>query len=257
MLHTILDEALSPWMKETGLDHRIVLSSRIRLARNFKGIPFTNRGDLNDLTKVDGYMRSMVAPLQTSYGKSFSKINLASLSPMERDVLVEKHLISPNLATQSQERSVIISEDSRIAIMVNEEDHLRIQSMELGLQLEKAYERAVAIDDVIESKYDYAFSKDFGYLTACPTNVGTGMRASVMVHVPALSMTGKLQRIIRSIIRMGYSVRGLYGEGSEGLGHVYQISNQQTMGISEQATIEQLSQIVQGVVKEEEKARSE
>ena len=257
MLHTILDEALSPWMKETDLDHRIVLSSRIRLARNFKGIPFTNRGDINDLAKVDGYMRSMIAPLQTAYGKSFSKINLASLSPMERDVLVEKHLISPNLATQSQERSVIISEDSRIAIMVNEEDHLRIQSMELGLQLEKAYERAVAIDDVIESKYDYAFSKDFGYLTACPTNVGTGMRASVMVHVPALSMTGKLQRIIRSIIRMGYSVRGLYGEGSEGLGHVYQISNQQTMGISEQATIDQLSQIVQGVVKEEEKARSE
>ena len=257
MLHTILDEALSPWMKESGLDHRIVLSSRIRLARNFKDIPFTNRGDIDDLTKVDGYMRSMTTPLQTAYGESFSKINLASLSPMERDVLVEKHLISPNLATQSQERSVIISEDSRIAIMVNEEDHMRIQSMELGLQLEKAYERVVAIDDVIESKYHYAFSKDFGYLTACPTNVGTGMRASVMVHVPALSMTGKLQRIIRSIIRMGYSVRGLYGEGSEGLGHVYQISNQQTMGISEQATIEQLSQIVQGVVKEEEKARSE
>ena len=134
MLHTILDEALSPWMKETGLDHRIVLSSRIRLARNFKGVSFTNRGDLNDLTKVDGYMRSMVAPLQTAYGKSFSKINLASLSSMEREVLVEKHLISPNLATQSQERSVIISEDSRIAIMVNEEDHLRIQYMELGLQ---------------------------------------------------------------------------------------------------------------------------
>ena len=129
--------------------------------------------------------------------------------------------------------------------------------MELGLQLEKAYERAIAVDDIIESKYDYAFSKEFGYLTACPTNVGTGMRASVMVHVPALSMTGKLQRILRSIIRMGFSVRGLYGEGSEGLGHVYQISNQQTMGISEQATIEQLSQIVQGIVKEEEKARSE
>ena len=257
MLHTILDEALSPWMKEASLDHRIVLSSRIRLARNFKGIPFTNRGDINDLTKVDGYMRSMISPLQKAYGKTFSKINLESLSPVERDVLVEKHLLSPNLTAQIRERSVIISEDSRIAIMVNEEDHLRIQSMELGLQLEKAYERAVAIDDVIESKYDYAFSKDFGYLTACPTNVGTGMRASVMVHVPALSMTGKLQRIIRSIIRRGYSVRGLYGEGSEGLGHVYQISNQQTMGISEQATIEQLSQIVQGVVKEEEKARSE
>lgn len=257
MLHTILDEALSPWMKETGLDHRIVLSSRIRLARNFKGIPFTNRGDSHELAKVDGYMRSMITPLQTDYGKSFSKINLESLSAIERDVLVEKHLISPNLATQSSDCSVIISEDSRISIMVNEEDHLRIQSMELGLQLEKAYERAITVDDVIENKYDYAFSKELGYLTACPTNVGTGMRASVMVHVPALSMTGKLQRIIRSIIRMGYSVRGLYGEGSEGLGHVYQISNQQTMGISEQATIEQLSQIVQGVVKEEEKARSE
>ena len=257
MLHTILDEALSPWMKETGLEHRIVLSSRIRLARNFTGIPFTNRSDANQLATVDGYMRAMISPLQKAYGKSFSKINLESLSSVERDVLVEKHLISPNLADTSQGRSVIISEDARISIMVNEEDHLRIQSMELGLQLETAYERAVAIDDAIESKYDYAFSKEFGYLTACPTNVGTGMRASVMVHVPALAMTGKLQRIIRSIIRMGYSVRGLYGEGSEGLGYVYQISNQQTMGISEENTIEQLSQIVRGVVKEEEKARSE
>ena len=168
----------------------------------------------------------------------------------------KKHLISPNLATQSQERSVIISEDSRIAIMVNEEDHCGFSPWNQDYNQKKPNERAVAIDDVIESKYDYAFSKDFGYLTACPTNVGTGMRASVMVHVPALSMTGKLQRIIRSIIRMGYSVRGLYGEGSEGLGHVYQISNQQTMGISEQSTIDQLSQIVQGVVKRR-KARSE
>ena len=257
MLQTILDEPMSPWMKGNEKAHPIVLSSRIRLARNFKGIPFTNRGKKESIETVERQMRSAMNPLQDAYGMTFTKINLETLEPIERDVLVEKHLISPNLAESYQGRSVIISEDCRISIMVNEEDHLRIQSMELGLQLEEAYQKAMIIDDAIESKYDYAFSKEFGYLTACPTNVGTGLRASVMVHVPALAMTGKLQRIIRSIIRMGYSVRGLYGEGSEGLGHVYQISNQQTMGISEEATIEQLSQIVRGVVKEEEASRSE
>ena len=245
MLQTILDEPMSPWMKGTEKAHPIVLSSRIRLARNFKGIPFTSRGKKEAIDTVEQQMRSAMNPLQAAYGSTFTKINLETLEPIERDVLVEKHLISPKLAESYQGRSVIISEDCRISIMVNEEDHLRIQSMEIGLQLKEAYEKAMVVDDAI------------GYLTACPTNVGTGLRASVMVHVPALAMTGKLQRIIRSIIRMGYSVRGLYGEGSEGLGHVYQISNQQTMGISEEATIEQLSQIVRGVVKEEEASRSE
>lgn len=257
MLHTILDQPLSPWMKDGKAGQTIVLSSRIRLARNFQGIPFTSRGNQESLSLVDRQMRSLLTPLQKAYGQSVSKIDLDSLTQQERDVLVEKHLISPNLAEAGTHRSVLISEDSRISIMVNEEDHIRIQSMEAGLQLDAAYARAIAMDDAIEDKYTYAFSKQYGYLTACPSNVGTGLRASVMVHIPALAMTGKLQRMIRSIIRIGYSVRGLYGEGSEGLGHVYQISNQRTMGMSEEATIEQLTKVIQELVKEEEKARGE
>ena len=139
--------------------------------------------------------------------------------------------------------------------MVNEEDHLRIQSMASGLQLQQAYDHAVQIDKAIEAKHPYAFDERFGYLTACPTNVGTGLRASVMLHLPALTMSGRITRLIRSIIQLGYSVRGLYGEGSEALGAIYQISNQRTMGISEEATIEQLTKIVEGIIAEERKSR--
>jgi ATP:guanido phosphotransferase, C-terminal catalytic domain protein len=139
--------------------------------------------------------------------------------------------------------------------MVNEEDHLRIQSMAPGLKLQQAYNHAVQIDKAIEAKYPYAFDERFGYLTACPTNVGTGLRASVMLHLPALTLSGRITRLIRNIIQLGYSVRGLYGEGSEALGCIYQISNQRTMGISEEATIEQLIKIVEGIIAEERKSR--
>ena len=139
--------------------------------------------------------------------------------------------------------------------MVNEEDHLRIQSMVSGLRLQEAYEHAKKIDKAIEAKYPYAFDERFGYLTACPTNVGTGLRVSVMLHLPALTISGRITRIIRSIIQLGYSVRGLYGEGSEALGNIYQISNQRTMGVSEEDTIEQLTKIVEGIIAEERKSR--
>ncbi len=148
-----------------------------------------------------------------------------------------------------------ILDDASIVIMVNEEDHLRIQSMVSGLRLEVAYERILKIDKAIEGKYPYAFDERFGYLTACPTNVGTGLRASVMLHLPALTISGKITRLIRSIIQLGYSVRGLYGEGSEALGNIYQISNQRTMGTSEEDTIEQLTKIVEGIIAEERKSR--
>jgi len=150
---------------------------------------------------------------------------------------------------------LIVSDDASIAIMVNEEDHLRIQSMASGLKLQQAYNHAVQIDKAIEEKYPYAFDERFGYLTACPTNVGTGLRASVMLHLPALTLSGRITRLIRNIIQLGYSVRGLYGEGSEALGCIYQISNQRTMGISEEATIEQLNKIVEGIIAEERKSR--
>lgn len=259
MLNTILDEPLNVWLRSQDtkdkIDSHIVLSSRVRLARNFKNIVFTNRNDQEALEKVDTMMRGVLGALKEADGHEYSNISLSKLSDVEREILVEKHLMSPQMSQNLPHRSLVVSDDASVAIMVNEEDHIRIQAMEAGLQLMKAYEHAVKVDDAIESKYDYAFSERYGYLTACPTNVGTGMRASAMLHLPALAMTGRLARLVRNIIQLGYSVRGLYGEGSQGLGNIYQISNQVTMGISEEDTIAQLDKVLQKLVQEEVKAR--
>lgn len=256
MLDTILDSPLSSWLQldMDATDH-IVISSRIRLARNFDGILFTNRNNMSSLEKVNTISRGLLQPLKEADGHQYSNINLEQLSERERAILVEKHLMSPALEEKLPYRNLVVSDDASIVIMVNEEDHLRIQSMVSGLRLEVAYERILKIDKAIEGKYPYAFDEQFGYLTACPTNVGTGLRASVMLHLPALTISGKITRLIRSIIQLGYSVRGLYGEGSEALGNIYQISNQRTMGTSEEDTIEQLTKIVEGIIAEERKSR--
>lgn len=256
MLDTILDSPLSPWLQhDTDATDHIVISSRIRLARNFDGILFTNRNDTSSLEKVNTISRGLLQPLKEADGHQYSNINLEQLSERERAILVEKHLMSPALEEKLPYRSLVVSDDASIVIMVNEEDHLRIQSMVSGLRLQEAYEHAQKIDKVIEAKFPYAFDERFGYLTACPTNVGTGLRASVMLHLPALTISGRITRLIRSIIQLGYSVRGLYGEGSEALGNIYQISNQRTMGVSEEDTIEQLTKIVEGIIAEERKSR--
>ena len=256
MLDTILDSPLSSWLQlDTDATDHIVISSRIRLARNFDGILFTNRNDMSSLEKVNSFSRSLLKPLKDVDGHQYSNINLEQLSERDRAILVEKHLMSPALEEKLPYRNLVFSDDASIVIMVNEEDHLRIQSMVSGLRLEVAYERVLKIDKAIEAKYAYAFDERFGYLTACPTNVGTGLRASVMLHLPALTISGKITRLIRSIIQLGYSVRGLYGEGSEALGNIYQISNQRTMGTSEKDTIEQLTKIVEGIIAEERKSR--
>ena len=256
MLDTILDSPLSSWLQlDTDATDHIVISSRIRLARNFDGILFTNRNDMSSLEKVNTISRGLLQPLKEADGHQYSNINLEQLSERERAILVEKHLMSPALEEKLPYRNLVVSDDASIVIMVNEEDHLRIQSMVSGLRLEVAYERILKIDKTIEEKYPYSFDERFGYLTACPTNVGTGLRASVMLHLPALTISGKITRLIRSIIQLGYSVRGLYGEGSEALGNIYQISNQRTMGTSEKDTIEQLTKIVEGIIAEERKSR--
>lgn len=256
MLDTILDSPLSSWLQlDTDATDHIVISSRIRLARNFDGVLFTNRNDMSSLEKVNTISRGLLQPLKEADGHQYSNINLEQLSERERAILVEKHLMSPALEEKLPYRNLVVSDDASIVIMVNEEDHLRIQSMVSGLRLEEAYERILKIDKTIEDKYPYAFDERFGYLTACPTNVGTGLRASVMLHLPALTISGKITRLIRSIIQLGYSVRGLYGEGSEALGNIYQISNQRTMGTSEEDTIEQLTKIVEGIIAEERKSR--
>lgn len=256
MLDHILDSPLSHWLKDSALnDEHIAISSRVRLARNFEGFLFTNKNDEHSLKEVDSIARGLISTLTKADNREYSSISLDKLSNTERSVLVEKHLISPVMAEKLPYRSLLVSNDASIAIMVNEEDHLRIQAMEPGFRVMDAFKHATAIDDAIESKYGYAFHEQFGYVTACPTNVGTGMRASVMLHLPALALTGRINRLVRSIVQLGYSVRGLYGEGSDALGHIYQISNQRTLGDSELDMIEQLEKIVEGIIAEERKYR--
>ena len=256
MFDNILDAALSKWLQHTPSDSdHIVISSRIRLARNFRDTLFTNKNDGAALHHVDSIARGLVTTLKDSDNQDYYCISLDKLSDTERAILVEKHLISPVMAEKMPYRSLLVSDDASVAIMVNEEDHLRIQTMEAGLNLIDAFHHAERIDDAIDEKQPFAFNESFGYLTACPTNVGTGLRASVMLHLPALAMTGRINRLVRSIVQLGYSVRGLYGEGSDVLGHMYQVSNQRTMGISEADTIEHLTKIVEGIIAEERKCR--
>jgi protein arginine kinase len=179
------------------------------------------------------------------------------LQPVEKRVLVEKHLISPHLAERSKEGAVLLNEDESVSVMINEEDHIRIQCLFPGLQLQKALKRASGIDDWIEAKADFAFDEERGYLTSCPTNVGTGLRASVMMHLPALVLTKKINRLIPAVNQLGLAVRGIYGEGTEAQGNIFQISNQMTLGKLEEDMAEDLTDVVQQVIQQEETARKQ
>jgi protein arginine kinase len=236
-----------------GLDGDIVLSSSIRLARNLKGVPFPNRATEEQLAGVVDELRKSINLLGPN-GK-YMLIDMEKLSPLERHVLVEKHIISPNYAQQPENRALIISDDAGISIMVNEEDHLRIQSMTPGLSLDEAFTMADNADDALEAKHDFAFNEQMGYLTSCPTNLGTGLRASVMMHLPALVLTGQINVIVNAATQLGLAVRGLYGEGSEAVGNVFQISNQQTLGYTEQEIIANVSSVVRQFVDQERAAR--
>ncbi|WP_195576660.1 protein arginine kinase [Paenibacillus sp. 1001270B_150601_E10] len=252
-----MNQPVSDWMRGTGPDSDIVISSRIRIARNLHGIPFpllaTTQQSAESLEKLTEVGQSEAL----SKLGPFEFFNMADLNEMERQVLVEKHLISPNLANESRNGGVILSKDESISIMVNEEDHLRIQCLYPGLQIQKAWEAASYIDDIFESNIDYAFDEKRGYLTSCPTNVGTGIRASVMMHLPALVITSQINRILQAVHQVGLAVRGLYGEGSEAIGNLFQISNQITLGQSEQEIMENLFGVVKQIIEHERAAREQ
>lgn len=253
-LENLLDQPLNYSMAGGGHDGDIVLSSRIRLARNLEGVPFPNRATKEQLANVVDELRKSINILGPN-GK-YMLIEMEKLSPLERYVLVEKHIISPNYAQEPENRALVVSDDACISIMINEEDHLRIQSMTPGLSLDEAFTMADAIDDTLEAKHDFAFTEQMGYLTSCPTNLGTGLRASVMIHLPALVLTGQINRIINAATQLGLAVRGLYGEGSEAVGNIFQISNQQTLGYTEQEIIANLSSVVRQFVDQERSARN-
>ncbi|CAG9622251.1 protein arginine kinase [Sutcliffiella rhizosphaerae] len=254
-LEHFLKNAVSSWMKQEGPASDIVLSSRVRLARNLEKMKFPTLASNEEAQSVVDIVR------QHFGGKSFHELGeleflvMEELNNLEKRVLVEKHLISPQLAEDSAFGACLLSPNEEVSIMINEEDHIRIQCLFPGLQLNEALEVANTLDDWMESKVDYAFDEKHGYLTSCPTNVGTGLRASVMMHLPALVLTQQMNRIIPAINQLGLVVRGIYGEGSEALGNIFQISNQLTLGKSEEDIVQDLLSVVQQLIAQERSAR--
>jgi protein arginine kinase len=250
-----LQNANSSWMKEDGPDADIVLSSRIRLARNFKDYTFPTLFSQQEAQTVIDNIKTKLVQANNSEIVALELLEMSDLKPLEKRVLVEKHLISPLLTEESLYGAVLLSENEEVSIMINEEDHLRIQCMVSGFQLTEALRLANKIDDWVEANVDYAYDEEQGYLTSCPTNVGTGLRASVMMHLPGLVLTRQLNQIIPAMNQLGLVVRGIYGEGSEALGNVFQISNQITLGKSEIDIVEDLISVVQQIIAQERSAR--
>ncbi|NBX24601.1 MAG: ATP--guanido phosphotransferase [Planctomycetes bacterium] len=210
-----------------GPQSDVVVRSRIRLARNLAGFPFVGRASDAQRHEV------MQLVTRASQGEGLAWVNMAQTSPEERQLLVERHLVSRHFAESPVPRTVGIDPGESLSVMVNEEDHLRIQTILPGLRLREAFDRAHAFDDAVEGRVDFAFSSRWGYLTACPTNVGCGLRVGVMLHLPGLRYTGEMERVKRAAKDMHLAVRGFYGEGSEAVGNLYQVSNQVTLGSSE------------------------
>lgn len=254
-LHRFIDEALSEWMKGNGPQSDIVISSRIRIARNLASESFPIIATQEQSKAVQDKVKTVMELPELHDISKFEWVTLEELNELQKRVLVEKHLISPNLAGESKNGAVILSENEAISVMVNEEDHLRIQCLFPGFQIKEAWELANQMDDIFESQLDYAYDEKRGYLTSCPTNVGTGIRASVMLHLPALVITQQINRILTAINQVGLAVRGIYGEGSEALGNLFQISNQITLGQSEEEIISNLYSVAKQIIEHERAAR--
>lgn len=242
------------WLRGGGPMSEVVISSRIRLARNISGYPFLSRLGRSDRRALEQRVRSVV--LGSELSPQMLYVDVDAAPQVDRDLLVERHLISKPHATGEGARGVAIGDHETLSIMVNEEDHLRIQVLRSGLQLDQAWAQINAVDDKLEQKLDYAFSPRFGYLTACPTNVGTGIRVSVMLHLPALKLTGEIEKVFRAAKDLRLAVRGLYGEGTEATGDFYQISNQTTLGKTEQELISDFENaVIPRIIEYEQHAR--
>lgn len=242
------------WLRGSGPLSEVVISSRIRLARNLAGTPFVTRLSRGDRTKLEKRARDAI--LTGGIANRIFYVDLEQTSEQDRQFLVERHLISKPHATNEGARGVAVSDDETVSIMVLEEDHLRIQVLRSGLQLDEAWEQISTIDDKLEDALEFAFHSRFGYLTACPTNVGTGIRVSVMLHLPALKLTGEIEKVFRAAKDLKLAVRGLYGEGTEATGDFYQISNQTTLGKVEEDVLSEFRHtIIPRIVAYEHEAR--
>jgi protein arginine kinase len=251
-----MTEHAGEWLRGAGPHSDIVISSRIRYARNLAGFPFVNRCNRRQHFEILERCKAQI--VSDRLADNVLWVSLPESPALDRQLLVERHLISRQFASASDEvpRAVAIGATETFAIMVNEEDHLRVQVLRSGMQLAEAYEQIERIDDVLEEKIDFAYSRRFGYLTACPTNVGTGIRVSVMLHLPALKLTGEIEKVRRAARDMHLAVRGLFGEGSDALGDLYQVSNQSTLGRSEQEILSDFEHtVVPQIIAYEQQAR--
>ncbi len=255
MLRQISDHA-GEWLRGSGPHSEIVISSRVRLARNLAGFPFVSRANRHQ--RFEAFEKCKREVCSPRLAETMLWVSMADTPPVDRQLLVERHLISRQHARgdDSCPRGVAVCGDETFSIMVNEEDHLRIQVLRSGMQLSEAFDHINRLDDVLEDRLDFAFNRRFGYLTACPTNVGTGIRVSVMLHLPALKLTGEIEKVRRAARDMHLAVRGLFGEGSEALGDLYQVSNQTTLGKTEQEILADFQfTVVPQIIAYEQQAR--
>ena len=240
------------WYLQSGNESDVVFSTRIRLARNIKGFSFVNRYTKNDALKIIEIIENIVPSL----GYGLKLLRLKDIDDITKLSLVEKHLISPEFAyNKSETGAIVINDEENICIRINEEDHIRLQVISAGLELENLLNLAIEIDKKLEQLIPYAYNDKYGFLTSCPTNVGTGLRASVMVHLPALAKTGNIRKVLEVVNNFDMNIRGVYGEGSKISGDIYQISNKQSLGISEQEVIRNLKIITDKVIEQERLAR--
>ena len=240
------------WYLQSGNESDVVYSTRIRFARNIKDYPFVSRYTKDDAIKILERIENIVPNL--GYGLKF--IKLKDIDDINKLSLLEKHLISPEFAYNKEEiGAILINDDENICIMINEEDHIRLQVLSSGLELENSLKLAMEIDRKLEELVNFAYNNKYGFLTSCPTNVGTGLRASVMVHLPALNKTKNISKVLQVINNFNMNIRGLYGEGSKAQGDIYQISNKQSLGISEEDVIKNLKVITDKVIEQERLAR--
>ncbi|RLS72842.1 MAG: protein arginine kinase [Planctomycetota bacterium] len=248
-----LTNSIGEWLRGTGPDSDIVMSSRVRLARNLAQFPFVSRATEQDRADTERVLRERIAAVPV--GRELDYIDVGHLEEIDRRFLVERQLISREHADAQGARGVAIDRLEQVSLMINEEDHLRIQCLHSGLDLHGAWEQIKVVDDQIERAVSYAFHPRWGYLTACPTNVGTGIRVSVMLHLPALVITRQIDKVFRSLHKISLAVRGLYGEGSQAMGDFYQISNQTTLGRTEDELVQQVADVVPVLIDYERRAR--
>ncbi len=241
------------WLKGTGAHANIVMSTRVRLARNILLKPFPNKARKKDLTDV---LEMVEAAMKEN--NSFKKaifLHIAELDNVDKQFLIERHLMSHEHASNADGKALVVSDEEVLSVMINEEDHLRIQVMQSGLNLDESWKIANAVDDALSEKLDFAYSIHWGYLTACPTNTGTAMRGSVMLHLPALVMTKQINKVLTAVSKLSFASRGFYGEGTQASGNFYQISNQVSMGHTEVDVISNINGLIRQIIEQEEQAR--